>query len=123
MPFFHPDFSRQKINTIPPVYNTYYCVIYLAPGDYHAFHSPVDWRCMHMRHFPGDLFSVSPIAARWIKPLFALNERIVLNGYWRHGYLGYVPVGAYNVGSITLEFDDAVSTNNRGDSYAYKEST
>jgi phosphatidylserine decarboxylase len=121
--FALPDFSRQKINTAPVAYNTYYCVIYLAPGDYHAFHSPVDWKCIKMRHFPGDLFSVSPIAARWIKGLFALNERIVLSGYWRHGFMSYIPVGAYNVGSITLEFDEEINTNQRGDNYAFRERT
>jgi len=33
----------------------YHCVIYLAPGDYHGFHSPVEWRILYRRHFPGDL--------------------------------------------------------------------
>lgn len=31
----------------------YHCVIYLAPGDYHCFHSPTDWTVSHRRHFPG----------------------------------------------------------------------
>ena len=33
----------------------YHCVIYLAPGDYHGFHSPVEWKILHRRHFPGKL--------------------------------------------------------------------
>lgn len=33
----------------------YHCVIYLAPGDYHCFHSPTDWTVSHRRHFPGRL--------------------------------------------------------------------
>jgi phosphatidylserine decarboxylase len=80
-------------------------IIYLAPGDYHGVHSPVDWKIEEMRHFPGPLFSVSPLAARSIKGLFAINERIVLNGMWKHGFFSLTPVGAYNVGSMTLEFD------------------
>ncbi|OWK15354.1 PISD [Cervus elaphus hippelaphus] len=35
----------------------YHCVIYLAPGDYHCFHSPTDWTISHRRHFPGSLMS------------------------------------------------------------------
>ena len=31
----------------------YHCVIYLAPGDYHGFHSPTEWTVSYRRHFPG----------------------------------------------------------------------
>ena len=31
----------------------YYCIMYLAPGDYHWFHSPTDWTIEHRRHIPG----------------------------------------------------------------------
>ena len=33
----------------------YHCVIYLAPGDYHGFHSPTEWIVAHRRHFPGEM--------------------------------------------------------------------
>jgi len=31
----------------------YQAVIYLAPGDYHCFHSPTEWTVTFRRYFPG----------------------------------------------------------------------
>ncbi|XP_067911491.1 phosphatidylserine decarboxylase proenzyme, mitochondrial isoform X1 [Heterodontus francisci] len=89
----------------------YHCVIYLAPGDYHCFHSPADWRVAHRRHFPGSLMSVNPGVARWIKELFCHNERVVLAGEWTHGFFSLTAVGATNVGSIRIYFDNDLHTN------------
>ncbi|XP_033089212.1 phosphatidylserine decarboxylase proenzyme, mitochondrial isoform X3 [Trachypithecus francoisi] len=88
----------------------YHCVIYLAPGDYHCFHSPTDWTVSHRRHFPGSLMSVNPGMARWIKELFCHNERVVLTGDWKHGFFSLTAVGATNVGSIRIYFDQAPLT-------------
>ncbi|XP_049721311.1 phosphatidylserine decarboxylase proenzyme, mitochondrial isoform X5 [Elephas maximus indicus] len=89
----------------------YHCVIYLAPGDYHCFHSPTDWTISHRRHFPGSLMSVNPGMARWIKELFCHNERVVLTGDWKHGFFSLTAVGATNVGSIRIYFDRDLHTN------------
>lgn len=89
----------------------YYCVIYLAPGDYHRFHSPCSWVVAARRHFAGELFSVSPYLVRSLPGLFTLNERVVLLGRWRHGFFSYTPVGATNVGSIIINFDRELRTN------------
>lgn len=89
----------------------YYCVIYLAPGDYHRFHSPVSWVVESRRHFAGELYSVSPYLQRTLPGLFTLNERVVLLGRWRWGFFSYIPVGATNVGSIKINFDRELRTN------------
>jgi phosphatidylserine decarboxylase len=89
----------------------YYCVIYLAPGDYHRFHSPVNWVVTSRRHFAGELYSVSPYLQRTMPGLFTLNERVVLLGRWRWGFFSYTPVGATNVGSIVVNFDKELRTN------------
>jgi phosphatidylserine decarboxylase len=83
----------------------FFAVIYLAPGDYHRFHSPAAWVVQKRRHFSGELFSVSPYVAKRLENLFVLNERVALLGRWRHGFFGMVPVGATNVGSININFD------------------
>lgn len=89
----------------------YYCVVYLAPGDYHRFHSPVSWVVESRRHFAGELYSVSPYLQRTLPGLFTLNERVVLLGRWKYGFFSYTPVGATNVGSIVINFDKELRTN------------
>nr|CAG4646237.1 EOG090X05NI [Macrothrix elegans] len=89
----------------------YHCVIYLAPGDYHCFHSPVEWTVNFRRHFPGSLLSVNPSIAKWVAGLFSLNERAVYVGQWRHGFFSMTPVGATNVGSIRVYADNELRTN------------
>ena len=89
----------------------YYCVVYLAPGDYHRFHSPASWVVEKRRHFAGELYSVSPYLQRTLPGLFTLNERVVLLGRWRYGFFSYTPVGATNVGSIRIHFDRELRTN------------
>ncbi|GAA5823254.1 hypothetical protein JCM11251_007538 [Rhodosporidiobolus azoricus] len=88
-----------------------FAVIYLAPGDYHRFHSPTSWVVERRRHFAGELFSVSPWMVGKLADLFVLNERVALLGRWRYGFFGMTPVGATNVGSIRVNFDSSLRTN------------
>lgn len=71
----------------------YHCIIYLAPGDYHRFHSPANWKPELRRHFHGELLSVSPKVAKWVPGLFALNERAAYLGSWEHGFFSFTAVG------------------------------
>ncbi|KAJ2083539.1 phosphatidylserine decarboxylase 1 [Coemansia sp. RSA 988] len=91
----------------------YFCVIYLAPGDYHRFHSPANWVVEARRHFAGELYSVSPYIARTIQNLFVLNERVALLGRWKYGFMSMTAVGATNVGSVVINFDRGLRTNLR----------
>lgn len=98
---------------LKPGHELYHCVIYLAPGDYHRFHSASDWKILYRRHFPGDLLSVSPSIAQWIEGLFNFNERVVYAGQWKHGFFSYTAVGATNVGSIKIYCDKNLNTNTK----------
>ncbi|XP_056648086.1 phosphatidylserine decarboxylase proenzyme, mitochondrial isoform X1 [Diorhabda sublineata] len=89
----------------------YQCVIYLAPGDYHRFHSPAEWKPTHRRHFSGQLLSVNPSIASWLPGLFTLNERAVYLGHWNYGFFSYTAVGATNVGTVKVYFDKTLQTN------------
>ncbi|KAI0247847.1 phosphatidylserine decarboxylase-domain-containing protein [Lactifluus subvellereus] len=106
--------QRRGTARVKPGNALFFTVIYLAPGDYHRFHSPTAWVVEKRRHFQGELFSVSPWVAKRVENLFVLNERVALLGRWRHGFFGMVPVGATNVGSIKINFDQALRTNVRG---------
>ncbi|CAH2351080.1 phosphatidylserine decarboxylase proenzyme 1, mitochondrial [[Candida] railenensis] len=89
----------------------FFAVIYLAPGDYHRYHSPTNWVTTLRRHFIGELFSVAPFFQKTLQGLFVLNERVALLGYWKYGFFSMIPVGATNVGSIVVNFDKDLKTN------------
>ena len=99
-----PDLEKKRL---------YQCVLYLAPGDYHCFHSPASWTVQSRRHFPGELLSVSPAVVRKVPSLFCLNERVVYLGEWQHGFFSMTAVGATNVGSVKVSLDPELSTNTR----------
>ncbi|TIB67738.1 PH-domain-containing protein [Wallemia mellicola] len=83
---------KKSYPAVKPGNKLFFSVIYLAPGDYHRFHSPTAWVAEKRRHFAGDLFSVSPWMAKRLQNLMT-------------------PVGATNVGSIILNFDKDLRTN------------
>lgn len=98
------------------------CIIYLAPGDYHRFHSPCDWVATFRRHFSGKLLSVNPWMARIIPGLFTINERAVYVGEWKYGFFSMTAVGATNVGSIEIYKDPDLRTNTKGNRHRIDES-
>jgi phosphatidylserine decarboxylase precursor len=81
----------------------YYCSVYLRPGSYHRFHSPIDgFRICEERHISGSLLPVATWFMRRFPCTPAINERVALIGRWAHGFFSLVPVGATNVGSIVI---------------------
>ena len=48
--------------------------------------------------------------AKRLENLFVLNERVAMLGRWRHGFFSMIPVGATNVGSIKINFDQVTSS-------------
>ena len=71
----------------------YFCTVYLSPGDYHGVHAPVAMALDGRRHFPGLALPVAPFVVGALRGLFAENERVVLFGRWRHGFMSVTPVG------------------------------
>jgi phosphatidylserine decarboxylase len=86
-------------------------VIYLAPSDYHRFHSAAICNAEYRRHIAGYLDPVKPAYVNKHKDVFKNNERVNLFGDWTHGFFLTSFVGALNVGSIKLTFDPKLTTN------------
>ena len=87
-----------------------FATIYLAPPDYHQIHTPVSGVLSVAKHIPGKLWPVNDWSVNAIPNLFAVNERINLQIESKdYGTVGLILVGATNVGSIRLKFDDLVS--------------
>lgn len=89
----------------------YYITLYLAPGDYHRFHSPADWEIAYRRHLFGYLCGVFSWNLWRKKTIFTINERVAYFGRWKYGALHYVAVAAFNVGDIKVKCDPELVTN------------
>jgi len=60
----------------------FYMVIYLAPSDYHRFHSPTVYNAENRRHIAGYLDPVKPAYVNKHKDVFKNNERVNVFGQW-----------------------------------------
>jgi phosphatidylserine decarboxylase len=79
-----------------------FAVVYLAPGDYHRVHSPVNGKVTLLRGIPGDLFPVNSIGERYVPQLFVRNNRVaIVIDTENLGRVTVVMVGATIVGRIS----------------------
>ena len=99
----------------------FFMVIYLSPADYHRFHSPTVHSADYRRHIVGYLSPVKPSHVNKHKDVFKNNERVNIFGRWSQGFYFESAVGATNVGSIKLDFDEEVMTNKALPRYPYFE--
>lgn len=107
------ELTQNNIDNIDKFYNKSYVNLYLAPNDYHRYHSPVDMQILQSIHIPGDLYPVNFKYLRKIDSLFCKNERVILECKDKNNkrFL-LVFVGAFNVGSMYFDFDKDLGTNN-----------
>jgi phosphatidylserine decarboxylase len=85
-----------------------YVLFYLAPGDYHRFHSPLDGLVTGWDYLPGTCHPVNRIGRRLFPDLYVTNRRVVL---WMETQddpplrLYLVLIGAMGVGRIAVDID------------------
>ncbi len=78
----------------------YFATLYLAPGDYHRVHMPIDGTLQSMTYIPGRLFSVNQHTVDNIAHVFTRNERVICLFDTHCGPMAVIFVGAMLVGSI-----------------------
>lgn len=96
-----------------------YSVIYLAPSNYHRFHSPAMFKANYRRHIAGYLEPVRPDYIKKHKDVLKNNERVNILGEWTEGFFAISFIGALNVGSIKVNFDEELVTNLRKPAFPY----
>ncbi|QKG85116.1 phosphatidylserine decarboxylase [Kroppenstedtia pulmonis] len=89
----------------------FFITMYLSPKDYHRIHMPVRGKVVGLSYIPGSLFPVNPLGVRRVRGLFTKNERLITYLDSDAGYVAVVKVGATNVGSIKVEYDQDICTN------------
>lgn len=89
----------------------YFLTLYLSPKDYHRVHAPISGLITQMIHQPGTLFPVNERGVRLVKQLYVNNERVATFMQTLFGTMALVKVGATNVGSVKVSYDERVQTN------------
>lgn len=88
-----------------------FITLYLAPHDCHRIFSPVDGEITGWQHVPGFLFPVREPHISKTPNLYTKNERLTTFISTPHGRIAVVKVGALNVGTMSLAYDDSIRTN------------
>jgi phosphatidylserine decarboxylase len=86
-----------------------FATLYLAPGDYHRIHSPVNGNIIAWLHTPGRLFTVQEFMVKGLPGLFSINERLTSFIETEKGMVAVCKVGAMNVGRISLSYDKVIT--------------
>jgi phosphatidylserine decarboxylase precursor len=110
----HPELGRINIDKSKKMFQI---TIYLSPADCHRFYSPTNMYTNLRIYVPGFL---EPVRLSYLEKhpkVLLTNERVTLvSGIeGTDDYVLSTFVGALNVGSINLTFDDFLKTNNRLD--------
>lgn len=115
---FHKNHPNWRLELLNPEKRYYQMTIYLSPGDCHRYYSPSNMNVSERIYIPGFLEPVKPSYVLKHPKVFSMNERVTLRCSYKESkkkddilYMTFV--GALNVGSINLSFDDYLKTNDK----------
>jgi len=117
---FGPSPVNQFISDINDLHlskDLYQITLYLSPGDCHRYFSSTQMHVKNRIYNPGFLLPVKPSYVNNHPDTYKINERVTIKGdiFNSDNVLYTTYVGALNVGSINLNFDDFLTTNQRID--------
>ncbi|MBL8913147.1 MAG: phosphatidylserine decarboxylase [Archangium sp.] len=90
-----------------------FATLYLAPRDYHRFHSPLAGTITGYHYLPGEFWPVNQASVRTKDALFAINERLVTWLDTPAGQCAYIAVGATCVARIHAAYDEIITHENQ----------
>ena len=91
---------------------SYFITYYLSPRDCHRVFSPVTGVIRRVTIIPGSLWPVNSPSIKFVKDLFIRNERLIVDIECEDSSkVSVIFIGATNVGSIRVSFDQSVVTN------------
>lgn len=82
--------------------NGTYINLYLAPYNYHRFHTPLAGTIKNIKHIDGSLFPVNDWGITNVESLYSKNKRVVVTLETAVGEIKYIAVGASAVGDIQI---------------------
>lgn len=88
-----------------------FALFYLAPGDYHRFHSPLDGAVTGYDYLPGTCLPVNRLGRKMFPTVYVTNRRLVL---WLRSsddpgtQVCLVLIGAMGVGKIAIRLDGRI---------------
>jgi phosphatidylserine decarboxylase len=111
---------KEELEQFKKLKNLQFVSIHLPISECHRFRSPVDWHVERRFHIPGTMYHLHH-QNMFNYPLVFYNERVVLEGTWKHGKFYFIAFGSSRVGSIVIDFDKKLTTNVMGESFRKEE--
>tara|TARA_B110001454_G_scaffold207075_1_gene218110 strand:- start:274 stop:1110 length:837 start_codon:yes stop_codon:yes gene_type:complete len=90
-----------------------FITLYLAPGDYHRIHAPLEGSIVRAQYIPGSLFSVNELAQKNIPSLYLRNERAWIEIKNKNFSYTLVFVGASIVSGIIPRWYNSVTVSHK----------